>query len=259
MTTALPEVLESGTWLRCSWPFPHLVARNVFKLDFYRALERQIRGILRLGLSEVPAVGRFSRNLPGYDAYAIGLGQAEGEPTAIFLSPAWRDLLSGVWGISPTPYLFVGAHHHTPGSRSGFIHNDLNPVWFPRASAGRIQTPHQDLCSYKTGVGSLAPEEKIEVVRGAVLIFYVANDDWRPGDGGETGLYASADARIGQPATGWPPENNTLVSFECTPSSFHGYIANPRISRTSIIMWVHRPLEDAVTLYGEERLERWKS
>jgi hypothetical protein len=257
LTIELSEVLESRRWLRCSWPFPHIVARKVFKVDFYRALERQIQAILRLGLIEVPAVGRFSRNLPGYDAYAIGLGQAEGGPAAVFLSPAWRDLLAGIWGICPTPYLFVGAHHHTPSSRSGFVHTDFNPVWFPRASDDRIQTPRQDLCSYKTGVGSLAPEQRIEVVRGAALIFYLANGAWKPGDGGETGLYASSNARVGQPVTAWPPENNTLVTFECTPSSFHGYIANTRVSRTSIIMWVHRPLEEAVALYGEEALERW--
>jgi 2OG-Fe(II) oxygenase superfamily len=259
LTPEPSEVLRGEGWLRCARPFPHLVARNVFKLDFYRALERQIRGILAAGVSETPAPGRFSRNLPGYDAYALGLAPQPADPTGLFFSRPWRQLLAGIWGVSETPYVFVGAHHHSPGSRSGFIHNDFNPVWFPRSQGGRIQTPNQDLCSYKTGAGSLADDQKIEVVRGAALIFYLANDPWRPGDGGETGLYASSEAQIGQPATAWPPENNTLVSFECTPSSFHSFIANNRIARTSIIMWVHRPLQEAVARYGAERLERWKS
>jgi len=259
VSIAPADVLERGGWLRCSEPFPHIVARNVFTPSFYDALERQIRTVLGRGLSETPAPGRFSRNLPGYDAYGIGLGQPAGEPTSLFLSPGWRDLLAGVWDIGRTPYVFVGAHHHTPGSLSGFVHNDFNPVWFPRSMNGGIQIPRQDLCSYKTGEGTLAEDERIEVVRGAALIFFCANDSWCPGDGGETGLYTSGDARVGDYVAGWAPENNTLISFECTPQSFHGFIGNVRIPRTSIIMWVHRPLEEAAALYGEERLERWKS
>ena len=240
------EVLSGDPWLLGEKPFPHIVARNVFSRDYYEALERQIRRTLAAGLSETPAPGRFSRNLPGYDAYALGLAPQPDEPTALFFSEPWRELLADLWGISPTPYVFVGAHHHSPGSHSGFIHNDFNPVWFPRTQDGRVQTPNQDLCSYKTGAGPLAPEQKIEVVRGAALILYLANDAWRPGDGGETGLYASSEARIGDAATAWPPHNNTLISFECTPGSFHTFIANTRIARTSIIMWVHRPREEAI-------------
>jgi hypothetical protein len=235
------------------------VARSVFKADFYAALERQVHAILRKGLSETPAAGYFSRNLPGYDAYALGLHPVSGEPTELFFTPEWREMLAVIWGVSPTPYIFVGAHHHTPGSASGFIHNDYNPVWFPRVVDERVQIPNQQLCSYRTGVGPLAPDRKAEMVRGVALILYVANQEWRPGDGGETALYGASDAKPNDPVAVWAPENNSLVSFECTPNSFHTFLSNRRIARTSIIMWVHRPLEEAVSLYGEHNLERWKS
>ena len=259
MSVAPSDVLAGSAWLRCSSPFPHIVARNVFKPGYYAALERQIYGILRQGLSEVPAPGRFSRNLPGYDAYALGLGPVPGEPAELFFTREWREMLAGIWGVCPTPYMFAGAHHHAPGSAAGFIHNDLNPVWFPRAAGGRVQIPDEQLCSYKTGAGPLAPGQKVEVVRGAALILYLANQEWRPGDGGETALYESSGVRVDDPVAAWPPENNSLVSFECTPHSFHTFLANTRIARTSIIMWVHRPLEEAVSLYGEDGLERWRS
>jgi hypothetical protein len=42
----LSDALSENAWLRCSWPFPHIIARNVFKPDYYKALERQIYGIL---------------------------------------------------------------------------------------------------------------------------------------------------------------------------------------------------------------------
>jgi Rps23 Pro-64 3,4-dihydroxylase Tpa1-like proline 4-hydroxylase len=122
-----------------------------------------------------------------------------------------------------------------------------------------VQIPDEQLCSYKTGAGPLAPGQKVEVVRGAALILYLANQEWRPGDGGETALYESSGVRVDDPVAAWPPENNSLVSFECTPHSFHTFLANTRIARTSIIMWVHRPLEEAVSLYGEDGLERWRS
>jgi hypothetical protein len=123
---------------------------------------------------------------------------------------------------------------------------------------GEIQVPDQTVCAYKTGEGTLPASEKIEVLRGVALIFFLMNDGWRPGDGGETGLYASAQDAISRPAARCPPENNSLVAFECTPHSFHSYLANGRLPRSSIIMWVHRPLEEGIARYGAERIERWK-
>jgi hypothetical protein len=251
-------VLSGRPWLRLERPFPHVVARDVFEPGFYGALDAQIRAILARGLSETPAAGRFARSLPGYDAYGLALAPGDG-PAGVLLEPGWRDLLADLWGVERMPYVFAGAHHHAPGGRSGFIHNDFNPVWFPRAGAAAIRTPDEARCAYKTGAGSLAGDEKVQVVRGAVVILYVANDPWQDGDGGETGLYASADARIDRPDAVCPPESNTLVSFECTPRSFHGYLASRRRARTSLIMWVHRPLAEARARYGAGELERWKS
>lgn len=255
----LADVLANRTWLRRTWPFPHVVARNVFRPDFFAALASRLRESLEQGVSEAPARGRFSRNIPGYDAYGIAINTPLPEPSGIFLSPQWRDLLSGLFGVGNTPYVFAGAHHHAVGSRNGFIHNDLNPVWFPRQNGSEIQIPNQEVCAYKTGAGSLASLEKIEVVRGAVVIFFLLNDGWRPGDGGETGLFESAHTPVTEPAARCAPENNTLLAFECTPRSYHSFLTNERIPRTSIIMWVHRPIDEAIEKFGEAQLERWKS
>src|SRR5207244_10936887 len=111
----------------------------------------------------------------------------------------------------------------------------------------------------KTGDGSLLASEKVEVVRGVAVIFFLLNDGWQPGDGGETGLFADRHSAIGEPELRCPPESNTLVMFECTPHSFHAFLGGNRRPRTSVIMWVHRTREDAIAKYGEERLERWQS
>lgn len=256
--TELREVLANRAWLRRVEPFPHVVAHDVFTREYYAELAAQVEGLLALGLSERPARGRFSRNIPGYDAYGMGLDTSCEGPLSLFLTPAWRDMVGGLFGIGTTPYVFAGLHHHTPGSRDGFIHNDFNPVWFPRADNGAIQVPQQERCSYKTGEGTLPEDQKVEVLRGAAVILFVGNDGWHPGDGGETALFASRAGPVGAPAARCSPESNSLLAFECTPRSFHAFAANRRLPRTSVIMWVHRPLEEGVARFGEEHLERWK-
>jgi len=255
----LPSILANRAWLRRPSPFPHVVACNVFAPLFYEALATSLRRILEAGLSESPIAGRFSRNIPGYDAYGIGINDSLDEPLTLFVSPVWRDLMVRLFAIPETPYVFAGAHHHAVGSLSGFVHNDFNPVWFPRANGSELQIPQQELCAYKTGAGPLSASEKVEVVRGAVVIFYLLNDGWRPGDGGETGLFDTRSARVSEPQARCGPENNSLVAFECTPESYHTFLTNHRLPRTSIIMWVHRPLDDAVAKFGDKYLERWKS
>ncbi len=254
----LDDIIANRAWLYRSDPFGHVVARNVFTRAFYDSLAAQLSTLLNRGLSDSPDGSRFSRAMPGYDAYGISITPHLGEPVTTFISPAWRDLMCGLFTIEATPYVFAGAHHHAPHGSDGFIHNDFNPVWFPRAGAGEIQIPDPRRCDFKTGAGSLAPAEKVETIRGAVVLFYLLNDGWQAGDGGETGLFASRDA-AGAPAARCLPENNSLVAFECTPHSFHAYLSNHRRARTSIIMWVHRGLDEAVERHGGEQIERWKT
>jgi hypothetical protein len=251
-------VLANRAWLRRDQPFPHVVARDVFIDDFYEALADTIRGTLARGLSETPAAHLFSRSIPGYDSYGIGFDPSVGDPVALFLSPAWRDLMSGLFGIGTTPYVFAGSHHHGVGSASGFIHSDFNPVWFPRSVDESIRIPNDHLCSYTRGAGPLADNDKIQVVRGAVVLFFLLNDGWQLGDGGALGLFSSAVASISEPALECPPLNNSLVAFECTPRSFHAFLTNRRLPRTSIIMWVHRTTDEALERFGADQLEHWK-
>jgi 2OG-Fe(II) oxygenase superfamily len=250
------DVLANRAWLRRESPFPHMAARNVFIPGFYNLLAAALTDILSRGLSETPCRDRLSRSMPGYDSYGMGFHRPLEGPLSLFLSVAWRDMLCRLFGVGVTPYVFAGAHYHSIGSKNGFIHNDFNPTWFVRAGEKEIQTPDPG-CSYRNGSGRYDADSKIEVVRGAVIIFYLLNDGWRPGDGGETALYGSGVSPITEPAVCYPPENNSLVAFECTPYSFHTFLQNRRLPRTSIIMWVHRPLEQAAERFGYERLERW--
>ena len=250
------DVLAHRRWLRCSWPFPHVAAYDVFVPEFHDAISCELRTVLARGLSEHPDPDRLSR-MNGYDAYGSALTESSPEPLALFISEGWRDLLADLFAVGRTPYVFAGIHHHLPGGRPGFIHNDCNPVWFPAATEG-IRLPDETVCAYKSGEGSLAGVERAEVLRGVAMLYFLLNDDWRAEDGGETGLYASREARLAEPDLRFPPRSNTLIAFECTPASFHAYLASPRRSRTSIIMWIHRPLREGLAQFGADRIERWK-
>jgi 2OG-Fe(II) oxygenase superfamily len=254
---ALESILSNRAWLRRQHPFPYVVAENVFKPDFYNSLASQTRSIIDRGLSEKPTNGKYWR-MRGYDAYGIGIDSSSPDPLSLFISSSWRDLMCGLFDIGPTPYVYAGSHHHTQGSTSGFIHTDYNPVWFKRSTNEAIQTPSHQACDFRTGAGSLSESEKIEVARAAVVVFFLLNDDWQPGDGGEIGLFESQHLQTSNPAILCPPTNNSLVAFECTPQSFHAFINNKRLPRTSIIMWVHRTMEEADQRFGKGTLERWK-
>jgi hypothetical protein len=254
----LANALKNREWLRRVAPFPHVIAEDVFQPEFYAGLCTQIHQMLGRGLSEMPAAGRFSRSLPGYDAYGIGFGASPSGPVSLFSSIEWRDMMCDIFGIGKTPYIFAGAHYHAVGSRDGYVHNDFNRVWFPRATDLSIQVPNQTLCAYKTGKGPLLPHDKVELVRGAVAIFYLLNDGWRRGDGGETALFRNLQTPSGCSGTvQFAPVSNSLIAFECTPFSFHTFISNHRLPRLSIIMWVHRPLHEAVARFGKDQLEQF--
>jgi 2OG-Fe(II) oxygenase superfamily len=254
----LGGIVANRAWLHRAYPFPHVVAREVFAAEFYDELAAQLKGILDRGLSEVHTDDRFARGMPGYDAYGISITPALEYPLTLFLSRAWRDLMCGLFAIGPTPYVFAGAHYHAPWSADGFVHTDFNPLWFPRAADDEIQIPDPERCAFKTGEGPLETADKVETVRGAVVIFYLLNGGWGRGDGGETGLFTSRGDPLSEPAARCPPENNSLVAFECTPRSFHAFLANKGRPRTSIIMWVHRDLDEASDRLGAEHIERWK-
>ena len=254
----LKAVVANRAWLHRAAPYPHVTATDVFTEAAYAELAAAMRELLDRGLSDVPVEGQFARSMRGYDAYGLGITARLGAPLDLFISPAWRAMLADLFAVGRTPYVFAGAHHHLPGGSTGFIHDDFNPVWFPRATdPDGVQLPDPARCDFKTGAGSLADDEKVETIRGAVVIYYLLNDGWQPGDGGETGLFATRDADPAAPAARWAPRNNSLIAFECTPRSFHAFLANRR-PRTSVIMWVHRPVAEAVERYGEASIERWQ-
>ena len=145
-----------------------------------------------------------------------------------------------------------------PGGKSGSPHSDLNPVYFADVEPidGIVRLDDR-LVASKSGEVRVATTPVIRKVRAISLLYYTANPEWAPGDGGETGLYERASDPVGRPAVAVPPRNNTLVAFECTPNSYHSFISNRSKERNSVTMWLHRSDEVSVARWGERTLERW--
>lgn len=238
-------MLTAQCWWRRTVPFPHIVAPQVFVPDMYESLAQTF--------ARVPDTA-FTRSMPGYDASAVELTRHTPFPFSVFVSRAWHDLLATVVGVPCSGEVVASLHHHEPQSATGFIHNDLNPGWFtddPKDD-GIVVSDHPE-CAYKTGPLNGTPAHRS--VRAIVMLFYLNNPPWQPGDGGETGLYRSATVCC--PSATIPPLNNSLVCFPVTPDSYHRFLTNPRSPRNSVILWLHRRYEAAVEHWGEDRLVEW--
>jgi len=245
----LDSILLNRNWIWSRHPFPHVSATDVFTADAYRAFEQAF----------FTMSARMSSYLPQHDTHGTTITPGARGPLTFFASRAWHDLLAGLLGIRSTGHVNLGLHHHRPGSANGFPHNDLNPGWFVdyRSESG-IVLAQPDVCSYTTGEAHVTDTAPRRVIRACALIFYIANPRWRCGDGGETGLYKRATDEPAQPYCSIPPINNSLLAFECTPYSFHGFIRNARSQRNSLIMWLHREESEVTRRWGGDAIVNYR-
>jgi LPS sulfotransferase NodH len=245
----IESLLGSRRWIRFETPFPHVYATEVFAPETYKEMANQFEGLL--------SGGHFSRSIPGYDVSAYTItGRTEG-PLSAFTSREFHDTLARVFGVEATGELNIALHHHAIGSASGSPHNDLNPGWFAerRRSDGIVVLDPADGCDYRFG-SSNEEIRTVERIRAVAVIFYLANPPGRY-YGGETGLYRAASDPMNRPASAIGPRNNSLIAFECTPWSFHGFMTNPRAVRNCLVMWLHRDKNEVTERFGGSSIVYW--
>ena len=252
---AIRPMLSARRWLRRDDPFPHLVAHDVFSPRVHAALEGEfLRHLHPEG--EGSTASHFGRNIRGYDATALHFHPRLAGPLRLFVSRGFRDVVSAAVGVEVTRHVSGGLHHHAPGSAAGSIHSDLNPAWFVEYESpdGMVVVDHRAV-RYVTGELRRSKVRPKPYVRAVAVLYYLANPPWRPGDGGETGLYDSCDADLGRPVATVPPHNNSLIAFEVTPQSFHAFLTNRRTPRNCVAMWLHRPRAAVIEQWGEGVIE----
>jgi hypothetical protein len=250
MPTARLETMLSGSpWRRRKYPFPHYVTTELFAPKWAERANEAIK--------ELTATSEMT-TFDDYDASALSFTPGMGGPLGAFISKEWIELFRRLTGVPLLPHVNGGIHHHGIGSDDGQPHCDYNPVFFADVEPidGVVLSRH-DLVDYTTGkrTKKAGKTKALKVVRGIAILYYAGNDDWQPGDGGETGLYMRLGDNVNKPVATVPPRNNTMLAFECTPYSMHSFISNTRIERNSVVMWLHRSIDDIRSRWGEDELE----
>jgi hypothetical protein len=244
----LPELNPKGEWCVYQRPFRHIRAERVFRTDVYQSLEGAFLSLM--SAKEINADGEpgFGQRA-GYDALILGLRQNLASHFVPLFERRWIDFLAGLVDLPALPQIDGALHHIPVNSRSGWIHNDFCSGWFDAKGTGNTVFPDRTECDYFTGTPKSPDAQPQEFIRAATMIFYLQNDGWKDGCGGETGLYACSRAGLGEMCA-VAPANNSLLLFECSPHSYHSLIANPGSQRNSIILWLHSSVENAQSRWG---------
>lgn len=250
VTVNIVEELSTGTeWWIHERPFRHIRAQQVFRKEVYAHLETEFLAIRDGPKQNTSTEPTFRKVQSTYDAHIFPMSQGIAVQFAPLFERRWIDFLANLLDLPAIPQI-DGALHHIPiNSRSGWIHNDFCSGWFNGSHLGEIIFPDRRNCDYFTGASKSPTARPKEFVRAATMIFYLGNDEWKEGFGGETGLYASS--RTGQEGICVvPPVSNSLLLFPCSPHSYHSLITNPGCARNSIILWLHSQLENAQERWG---------
>lgn len=247
--------LTAGSrWRYRHYPFPHIHVEDVFVPSVYEQLVAEFRGVLASG-ADRSGSARLAYYGAKFDGHILSFRPSLRGPLAIFASRAWLALLAHATGVEVTADINGALHHHAKGSRSGFVHKDYSACWFiDRPRPDGVNISHNALCDYRSGKTTVAGAIPRERVRAVAMIYYLNNAPWRKGDGGETGLYLSADDDVGRPAATVPPVNNSMLVFECSPRSNHSFISNRCNARNSVAMWLHSTQERAIGRWGADSI-----
>lgn len=245
----LTELNPQGDWSTYQRPFRHIRANRVFREDTYLRLQRAFVAIKEGHATSSSSELQFRQGQTGYDALVVAMHEQLTSRFTPLFEPRWINFLASLLDLPALPQV-DGALHHIPiNSRSGWIHNDFCSAWFDEGVKGDIVLPDRKKCSYFTGEPKSPKARPREYVRAATMIFYLHNDGWQQGSGGETGLYAATRADWGTTCA-VAPLNNSLLLFECSPNSYHRLLTNPGCPRNSIILWLHSSVESAQSRWG---------
>jgi len=245
-------VPTTGQWCEHASPFRHFSASNVFADETYQHLCREFSHILGVTAGEREGQHKLIKIRKNYDALILGINDALADKFAPLFNESWLRPISEFLGMKFVPRVEGALHSNPQGSQTGWIHTDLCSGWFDESNHPKEQLlfPPRHRCEYFTGIAKALDAEPVEYIRAATMIFYLCNDDWDQGDGGETGLYGASRDTENTETKLFPPVNNTLLLFECSPHSYHRFVANPGRTRNSIILWLHADVDDAVARWG---------
>jgi hypothetical protein len=246
------DYLATREWQIRQAPFRCSIVENLFTAPVYQRLCAAFD-------QKMTAAGEHTKRSKDYDAKILSLTHDDRTDFFPFLDLSFLSTLANGLELDITFEVDAAIHQHPPGSRNGWIHTDYNPGFFPRAAErDEVLLVDLGLCNYRTGRTrdeSLTPVLRL---RHLAMIYYLNNTGWSEGDGGETGLYSSREQAVEKPDIVVPPRDNSMVMFECSPLSYHAFMATRRV-RNSLILWLHRDWQGARARWPDHQPDYWRS
>jgi hypothetical protein len=245
---------SAPSWEENSYPFRHWRCSSLLNEDAYSRVCNEFLKILAATDQEASGKLRFAKNIPKYDAYALAASAELARRFRPFFGDEFSRQIATFLGIPYCARVDGALHSNPPGARTGWIHTDLCSGWFDESNlpcSDDMLYPDRGRCEYFTGRAKSPGAQPVEYVRIASLLYFLGNDGWREGDGGETGLYAGEHDGPFCRKRLVPPLNNTAVLFLCSPHSYHRFVSNIRNTRNSIVMWLHLDAKSARATWGD--------
>ncbi len=234
------STLRHERWLET--PVRHLIFDNVF-METYAD---ELRGAFAEELSRNETNVSTFHKMPKYDAYAFTPRPTLSGPFRIFYSRDWYNFWKRLSGIALDENVMTTLHHHKKESESGYIHTDYGIHSFRRAPSENELNHWYFNSIYQTHTKAEkeAFQQQKNVIftqRALVIIYYLTEEEWREGDGGETGFFSgnTYDTLVKE----IEPRPNRLLAFMIDKKSYHAFMKNHRLERNNIIQWFHEPRE----------------
>jgi hypothetical protein len=247
------KVTQLGNWTAHKYPFLHYRATNVLNKESYDRITASFNSFLNATYNNNGGNAKYKlqKSAQNYDALILGMNDEIAPMFYPFFSENFLKLLANFVSIPFIPRIEGGLHSSPPNSRTGWIHTDFCSAYFDESVPVSGLFPKREGCEYFSGVKKNPAAKPVEYVRMATLIYFLCNNNWQNGYGGETGLYGAAKQTYNTSFDLIPPVNNSLLLFKCSPHSYHRFVTNPGITRNSIILWLHSPVNYAESIWGK--------
>lgn len=222
-----------------SFPFNHFIIEEIFDAGTASGLSSTFNELIVAG-RRVGKVGEVGELI--YDAinFTPRLEHVTSTPISKLVSLELKEFVAELLDIRFDENLMIGMHRHLPPSKSGWSHTDFAVVSFPNIApnyAGQRIYFDGCGCTYSDDSRDRQPKS-IKTARAVACLYYSANRPWKPGMGGETGIYMTDGTTL---VSAIPPKNNLLFVFEISPLSYRAYLGSQSMQRSSYIWWYHAP------------------
>jgi hypothetical protein len=234
---AHPYVSENATIEAHTSPYRHIVIRNLLKEKPYNEMCHSAKDVLKQSSPSFKYHGGVT-----YSACMATLTPENMKDGYDFFgSPEWKNCVSKLFNIQFNKLIMLSAHHHTAPSKSGWVHADLSICSY-NDDENRSIIIGPNGANYIDDTANRQPKSTKCVRRVACLYYFNNKEDITEQDGGSTAIYDASGKKMVKKVI---PENNSVLLFEISPTSYHTYVG-ATFDRTALVHWFHSSISQYV-------------